>query len=525
MSRKERHRSTVRRRKQPTMESFRSTALATEQEAHLHKTLRRFDIVFLLIAAVVGLETLGQVSTFGAEAFTWALVLAITFLIPYGLIFAEVGAAFSEEGGAYTWVRNAFGRPAAAIASLLTWVTQPVWVGGSMAFLAAETWSHYLSPIESGSFADYAFKVIFIWLTVLAAIVSLAKGKWLPTVGAILKLGMLAFFVFTTIIYAAQHGVAGLSAGDFSPTLVGLFGSVPILLFAFLGFESSNSAAGEMENPGRDVPASIARSCLTAAACYLIPIFAILVVLPSDQITGIGGLLDAVETVYSVYGSAAEPLLTLTAIVFVFVLMSQGAAWMIISDRMQAMAAADGSFFGGFFGRFHRGLGTPVRVNLLSGTVATVFLLAAMQLTGDSAAVFGVVLTISISTFLLSYLLVIPAAVRLRTRYPAVARPYKVPVSDRGFALMGALCFAWILLGSWVAVFPGTLEALFGIDYPFEDYWGVSQVEFEVFTLGTLGVLLVLGVIGYVRGAGVRRDMSTPDPSREAPVDQPEVTS
>ena len=78
--------------------------------------------------------------------------------------------------------------------------------------------------------------------------------------------------------------------------------------------------------------------------------------------------------------------------------------------------------------------------------------------------------------------------------YPDVARPYKVPVSDRGFALMGALCFAWVLLGSWVAVFPGTLEALFGIDYPFEDYWGVSQVEFEVFTLGTLGVLLVLGV-------------------------------
>ena len=55
-----------------------------------------------------------------------------------------------------------------------------------------------------------------------------------------LKVGMLAFFVFTTIIYAAQNGVAGLSAGDFSPTLVGLFGSVPILLFAFLGFESSN---------------------------------------------------------------------------------------------------------------------------------------------------------------------------------------------------------------------------------------------------------------------------------------------
>ncbi|MDQ4109715.1 MAG: APC family permease, partial [Actinomycetota bacterium] len=145
------------------------TALAAEQQSHLRKTLRRFDIVFLLIAAVVGLETLGQVSLYGAEAFTWALVLAVFFLVPYGLIFAETGAAFSEEGGAYTWVRDAFGRPVAAVAAILTWITQPVWVGGSMAFLAAETVSVYITPLEHGSLGDYLFKIVFIWITVVAA--------------------------------------------------------------------------------------------------------------------------------------------------------------------------------------------------------------------------------------------------------------------------------------------------------------------------------------------------------------------
>jgi glutamate:GABA antiporter len=493
------------------------TQLAAEQHALLHKTLRRFDIVFLLIAAVVGLETLGQVSLYGAEAFTWALVLAVFFLVPYGLIFAETGAAFSEEGGAYTWVRDAFGRPAAAVAAILTWITQPVWVGGSMAFLAAETVSVYITPLEHGSFGDYVFKILFIWITVLAAIVSLRKGKWLPTSGALLKVGLLAFFVLTTAIYAGQHGVVSLSGGDFSPTLLGLFGSVPILLFAYLGFESSNSAAGEMENPARDVPVSIFRSCATAALCYLVPIFAILLVVPTEEITGIGGLLDAVGTVYSVYGGAADTLLKLTAIVFVYILMSQGAAWMIISDRMQAMTAADGSFFGGFFGRFHPGLGTPVRVNLLSGAVATGFLLVAMQVTGDGASIFGVVLTISISTFLLSYLLVIPAAIRLRTRYPDKVRPFRVPVSDTVFALLGWSAFAWVLLGSWVAVFPGTLERLFGEDYPFEDYWGVTQATFETFTLGTLAFLLALCGVGYARGARVRGEAGAPTaiPSQE----------
>ncbi len=73
------------------------TALADEQTRHLKKSLGRFDIVFLIVAAVVSVEVLGQVSTFGAETFTWALVLAVFFLLPYGLIFAEIGSTFTGE--------------------------------------------------------------------------------------------------------------------------------------------------------------------------------------------------------------------------------------------------------------------------------------------------------------------------------------------------------------------------------------------------------------------------------------------
>ena len=499
------------------------TALAREQESKLLKTLGRFDLVFLLIAAVVGLETLGAVSSYGAEAFTWTLVLAVFFLIPYGLLFAETGAAFTEEGGAYTWVRNAYGRIAGAIAALLTWVTQPVWVGGSMAFLATEGWNVNLAKIHEGSVADYAFKLIFIWLTVLAAIISLRYGKWLPTVGAIVKVALLVLFVGSAIAYAIQHGVVNLSLSDFSPTAVGLFGATPLLLFAYLGFESGNSAAGEMKNPARDVPFGILRSSGVAALCYLLPTFSILIVVPPSEITGIGGFFDATATVFSVYGGAADAMLKALSVCLVFVLMTQGASWMIISDRMQAIAAADGAFFGGFFGVFNRRLSTPVRVNFLSGIVATGFMLVAMQLTGSSADIFGVVLTIAITTFLLSYLLVIPAAIKLRRAEPDRERPFRVPVSDRGFALMGWLCFFWIALGSWVAVFPGTLEPLFGADYDFEGTWGVSRTTFEVFTIGTLVVLLVLGIVGYVLGAPLRHmsidDSASPATARSA--DQP----
>ncbi len=86
-----------------------------------------------------------------------------------------------------------------------------------MAFIASETWSTYVTHFEHGSFADYVFKLGFIWLTVLAAIISLRHGKWIPNVGAILKIVFLAMFMLTAVIYAARHGLAGLATSDFSP--------------------------------------------------------------------------------------------------------------------------------------------------------------------------------------------------------------------------------------------------------------------------------------------------------------------
>ncbi|MCQ9386096.1 APC family permease [Brevibacterium moorei] len=367
------------------MQKNDSTVMAQQETGHLKKTLGRFDIIFLVMSAVLSIEVLAETAGFGAETFTWTLALAILFLVPYALVFAETGSTFLSEGGAYIWVRRAFGRPAAALASILSWITQPVWVGGSMAFLATETWDHFISPLPAGSIGDYIVKLIFIWITVVAAILSLAKAKWIPTLGAILKIVFIGVFLITTILFAMENGIEPIHLSDFSPTMTGFLGLVPLLLFSYLGFEAVNSASDEMKNPKKDIPASIAQSGLVSALCYLLPILAILLVMPSQEITGIGGLMDAVQSVFSVYGPAAGPMTTIAAACFIVILASQGSSWMIISDRMHALTAADGSFFGGFFGKFHRTLGTPVRVNILSGVVATAFLIAAMQLTGTSA--------------------------------------------------------------------------------------------------------------------------------------------
>lgn len=485
--------------------SSTDTQMAQDQTKVLHRTLNRFDIVFLIVSAVVGLEMLGSVSAEGPQTFTWLVFLIIVFLIPYSLIFAETGSAFVGEGGVYLWTRRAFGRPAAAIASAFTWITQPVWVGGSMSFLNAEAARDHLIPFSPGSAADYIFKLVFIWLTVLAAILSLSRAKWIPTVGAFFKITFLAVFIGTGIAYAVEHGVQPLAAGSFSPTLEGFITLIPLLLFAFLGFESGSSASGEMKNAQHDVSVSVLRSSAMAGVFYLIPVLTIILVLPPSSIDGVSGLLKAVDTVFSVYGPASHAMMVLAVALFTLANIGQGAAWMIMSDRMQAMAAADGSFFGGFFGKFHRTLGTPVHVNLLSGIVSTAFMLAAMQLTGSSADLFNVVLGVAITTYLFSYLLIIPAAAKLRLSEPDVERPFRVPGPNWVFVGMCVLTTAFVAFGSWVSIFPGTLEAALGLPHDLSQAQGVPYAAFETLTLGTISFIVALALVGYWRGAGLRR--------------------
>jgi amino acid transporter len=145
-------------------------------------------------------------------------------------------------------------------------------------------------------------------------------------------------------------------------------------------------------------------------------------------------------------------------------------------------------------------------VNVLSGITASAFSITAIFLLKNqsTASAFTVVLDIAISTTLISYLWIFPAALKLRYSHPHVHRPYVHPFGMTGIWISTILTTGWILLGSWVAVFPNTLERVFGVGYGFKDTWGVSQGTFEALTLGTLAVIVLIGLVGYAFGANVR---------------------
>jgi glutamate:GABA antiporter len=340
-----------------------------------------------------------------------------------------------------------------------------------------------------------------------------------------MRIFVLGFFTLTLVVYAIRHGVHGFPVSHLSPTRSIFLALVPVLLFNYVGFELQNGAAEEMENPEKDVPLAVLWSGLIGVSLYVVPILGILLVLPAKAISNISGFIDAVTTTFDgAYGGAAHFLLIVMTLCFVGTLLTSGAVWMIGSDRIQAAAAYDGAFFP-WFGVFNRRFGTPVRVNVMSGVASSIFCIAAIELLKNqsTSAAFTVVLYMAISTTLLSYLWIFPAVLKLRYTHPNVRRPYVVPFGSAGIWVSTILTTGWIALGTWVAIFPGVLEKVFNVPYNFHDSWGLSRGKFELYTLGTLAVIIAFGLVGYVTGAGVRRNLvayegDTPEATAPVPI-------
>ena len=484
----------------------KSTQATLDEKKKLRKEFKIFDMIFITIAAIIGLDTIGTVSSNGGQALTWLLVSAVTFFLPYGLLIAELGTTFPQEGGVYEWCKMAGGRYFAALGSMLYWISNPLWIGGTLAITA-------IGAINIFFFGDINYQVggnvttnaifrivvalIFIWGVTWSAILSLKVGKWLSVWGTYAKFGLIALFAVLAIWYFAGGHATGehLGGGDLVPTYPIFIAVIPVLIFQWVGFELQNGAGEEMINPQRDVPLSILRSGVISVIGYIALVATVLFTLSKSQLTNVGGFLTAFKVVDGVLGPLATPVGWLVAIAFVVGLASSGGSWVIGADRTYAIASLDRtapSVFGRFSGRY----GTPIFVNTMTGVVASVAMIAAVLITaygggGNIVTLFGLVIGFVISTTTISYLFIFPSYLILRYKYPNVRRPYKVPGGMVGAWIFCLLPLAYAAVATYYILWPTDSSVANN---------GVTRVTYELTQFVPLLIIVLLTTVFYIWG-------------------------
>ena len=84
-----------------------------------------------------------------------------------------MGSAFTQEGGPYEWTKLAFGRFHAGMAAVFYWMTNPLWVGGSLAFVALTRDGNERPPRRTSATAPpptTRSELAFVWFSIGVAI-------------------------------------------------------------------------------------------------------------------------------------------------------------------------------------------------------------------------------------------------------------------------------------------------------------------------------------------------------------------
>lgn len=92
------------------------------------RVMRSLDMTLFTVCAILVIDTIAPSAAIGASTISWWIITLLLFFIPYGLITAELGTTYPEQGRLYVWINRAFGGRWAARTTWLYWINVALWM-------------------------------------------------------------------------------------------------------------------------------------------------------------------------------------------------------------------------------------------------------------------------------------------------------------------------------------------------------------------------------------------------------------
>ena len=387
------------------------------------KKLSFLTVISTVICVVFVCEAAAPAAAIGNQQFFWWIFLIITFLLPYGMIVAELGTTYDGEGGIYDWVRDGLGDKWGARISWYYWVNYPLWIAS-----LATMFPDILGMVFGVSFdlpVAMAIELAFVWIVYLMGRSKAADSEWVLNGGALIKVIVAVAVGALGIWYAMENGFASdMSAQTFLPDIanVDALGYLSIIIFNFMGFEVICTMTDDMADPARDIPKAIIMGGAAIAVIYLFAGFAIGAAIPAAEIDPDYGMIYAVQTMV---GDSA--IFKIICIAFLITLFANMAAWSFGVNSVARYAAEHGNMPKVFASMISKD-DMPNGANLVNAVVATLVLaLQLVPVEAISDGIFWMLFGTSVVFLLLTYIPMFPAFLNLRKNDPNRERIFTFP--------------------------------------------------------------------------------------------------
>ncbi|TLY48172.1 MAG: amino acid permease [Gammaproteobacteria bacterium] len=272
----------------------------------IKKPLGVFSLAMMNVIAVDSLRSLPIAALFGYALIFFYLLAALLFFIPTALVTAELATTWPSTGGAYIWIRTAFGARWGWFAIWLQWVYNVVWYPTILSFVIA-AFAYLIDP-QLMQHKIYLLSTILIiwWLVTALSCLGLRVSSWLSSIGALVGtlIPMLFMIVLAIIWIKTSHPLAiHFSYASFFPSLNNFnnLAFLTTIIFGLMGLEMSAVHAGDVRNPQQDFPRALFWSTNSILISLIMASLAIALIIPANQLSILSGLTEAYVAFFNSY--------------------------------------------------------------------------------------------------------------------------------------------------------------------------------------------------------------------------------
>lgn len=413
------------------------------------KVLGFWDLAFFSFCAIFGVEAIATSAAIGPSAISWWLICVVGYFLPFGLIAAELGSTYPQQGGIYVWIKKALGDKWAARSTWYYWFALPLWLP-AIYIAISDIIKHMFFP-GMGLWMQVLIGVLMIWIAVAINLCPLGFSKWIPNLGTISRLIVILGMIFAAVLYFLKQGCFANDIGlsNIIPNFNTAFVFIPIIIYNLEGCELISGASGEMKNPARDVPKAVILSALVIAALYLITTFTVWVVIPVSEINVARGIFQVFTVAFGGYEIGRIVIVVLGFLISA-TLFAEIITWNLGSNRTVVEAAQSG--------RLPQILGkvtedsVPVGASIISGIISTIVIIIYGFIAKDASELFWHIVSFSLVISLFSYLMLFPSFIILRKKDKDVKRPYRVPGPEWFAVFLAIMAEIFVLLAVLIVI-------------------------------------------------------------------------
>ena len=326
------------------------------------------------------------------------------------LTFAEVAVMIPKTGGMVAYLGDVFDEKVGFLAGWMqTIIFYPAFLAG-YGVTVGEELAAYLGP-------QFELPIAIALIILLVAVNTLgsktaANIQVVSTVCKLIPLFLLMIFGF--ILGSGDNPIFTPMVGEGKSTGAVLGSTLLAVLFAFEGWTNVGAIAGEMKNPGKDMPRAIVGGVSIIMAVYFVINMAYLWVIPASEMMNISSPAAAVAM--KIFGPVGGTLIKVGIIISVI-----GAAngFLMSGSRVAFHLADTGTLPCSKVLAKLNGNQVPANSIILIG-----FLAALYALIGE----FNLLTDLAVFSCWIFYTLTFACVIKLRKTHPDAERKYKVPM-------------------------------------------------------------------------------------------------